>query len=92
MYTWRGLTRIPSPDNTYDVLFNGESQRSGNLLEDFTPPVNPPKEIDDPEDEKPADWVDQKRIPDPDATKVYLFFDIEIRYSYYCAARRLGRD
>jgi hypothetical protein len=40
------------------------------LLEDFEPPVNPPEEIDDPEDKKPADWVDQEKIPDPDAKKV----------------------
>ncbi|OJA11333.1 hypothetical protein AZE42_10516 [Rhizopogon vesiculosus] len=62
-------TLIVNPDNTYDVLFNGESQRSGSLLEDFTPSVNPPKEIDDPEDVKPADWVDQQRISDPEAVK-----------------------
>jgi hypothetical protein len=62
-----------SPDNTYDVLFNGESQKSGNLLEDFDPPVNPPKEIDDPEDSKPADWVDEKKIADPEAKKVCRF-------------------
>jgi len=30
----------------------------GSLLEDFTPSVNPPKEIDDPTAKKPADWVD----------------------------------
>lgn len=70
-----------SPDNTYDVLFNGESKASGSLLEDFNPPVNPPQEIDDPEDTKPADWVDTKRIADPDATKVrpattYLFLHV----------------
>ncbi|KAG2155719.1 Calreticulin family-domain-containing protein [Suillus clintonianus] len=62
-------TLIVNPDNTYDVLFNGESQRSGNLLEDFTPAVNPAKEIDDPEDKKPEDWVNEKRISDPDAVK-----------------------
>ena len=59
-----------SPDNTYEVLFNGESKSSGSLLEDFDPAVNPPAEIDDPEDTKPEDWVDTKRIADPDATKV----------------------
>ncbi|PIL31493.1 hypothetical protein GSI_06195 [Ganoderma sinense ZZ0214-1] len=57
------------PNNTYDVLFNGESHNLGNLLEDFTPAVIPDKEIDDPEDKKPEDWVDTKRIADPDATK-----------------------
>jgi hypothetical protein len=44
-------------------------------LTDFNPPVNPPKEIDDPEDKKPEDWVDAKRIPDPDATKVRADYD-----------------
>ncbi|KAH7886236.1 Calreticulin family-domain-containing protein [Phlebopus sp. FC_14] len=62
-------TLIVNPDNTYEVKFNGDVQSSGSLLENFTPPVNPPKEIDDPEDEKPADWVDTKRIADPDAVK-----------------------
>jgi hypothetical protein len=27
-------------------------------LEEFEPAFNPPKEIDDPEDKKPSDWVD----------------------------------
>lgn len=63
-----------SPNNTYDVRFNGETESLGNLLEDFTPEVNPPKEIDDPEDKKPEDWVDQKKIPDPDAKKVRISF------------------
>ena len=67
------LTRVYcSPNNTYDVLFNGESHNLGNFLEDFTPAVNPPAEIDDPEDTKPEDWVDTKRIADPDAKKVGL--------------------
>jgi hypothetical protein len=65
---------LKSPNNTYDVLFNGESQQKGSLLEDFKPPVNPPKEIDDPKDTKPADWVDAKQIPDPKAKKVKLLF------------------
>ena len=58
------------PNNTYDVLFNGDSYNLGNLLEDFTPAVNPEAEIDDPDDKKPEDWVDTKRIPDPEAKKV----------------------
>jgi len=56
-------------DNTYDVLFNGESVNSGSLLEDFSPAVNPPKEIDDPTDSKPSTWVDEKTIADPAAKK-----------------------
>ena len=52
------------------MLFNGDSYNLGNLLEDFTPAVNPEAEIDDPDDKKPEDWVDTKRIPDPEAKKV----------------------
>ena len=59
-----------SPDHTYEVRFGGEVQKAGLLLEDFNPPVNPPKLIDDPEDKKPEDWVDKKKIPDPEAVKV----------------------
>lgn len=58
------------PDNTYEVFFNGVSEKAGSLLEDFQPAVNPPAEIDDPEDKKPEDWVDTKRIEDPEAFKV----------------------
>ncbi|KAH9920212.1 Calreticulin family-domain-containing protein [Epithele typhae] len=57
------------PNSTYDVLFNGESYNLGDMLEDFTPAVNPPAEIDDAEDTKPEDWVDTKRIADPEAVK-----------------------
>jgi hypothetical protein len=64
------LPPIFSPDNTYDVLFNGESHQKGSLLEDFQPPVNPSKEIDDPTDTKPENWVDAKKIADPEAFKV----------------------
>lgn len=61
-----------SPNNTYNVLINGESDKTGSLLEDFEPAVNPPKEIDDPADKKPASWVDEKKISDPDAKKVCM--------------------
>lgn len=39
------------------------------MLEDFDPAVNPPKEIDDPEDFKPETWVDEAEIEDVTATK-----------------------
>ena len=67
------------PNNTYDVLFNGESHNLGSLLEDFTPAVNPEKEIDDPDDKKPEDWVDTKRIPDPDAKKVCTRISLPVK-------------
>jgi len=43
--------------------------KKGSLHEDFAPAVNPPKEIDDPTDVKPSDWVDQEKIKDPEARK-----------------------
>jgi calnexin len=62
-------TLIVHPNNTYIIKQNNEQVKTGSLLEDFTPAVNPPKEIDDPKDTKPEDWVDESRIPDPEATK-----------------------
>jgi hypothetical protein len=62
-------TLIVNTDNTFKILINNEPVRNGSLLNDFTPSVNPPKEIDDVEDKKPADWVDEAKIPDPTASK-----------------------
>jgi len=57
------------PDNTFEIRLDNEIVRSGNLLLDFSPPVNPPKMIDDVNDKKPNNWVDKQTIPDPLATK-----------------------
>ena len=38
-------TLIVKPDDTFQVLVDGESVKTGSLLEDFTPAVNPAKEI-----------------------------------------------
>ncbi|KAH6666579.1 calreticulin [Halenospora varia] len=62
-------TLIVHPNNTVIIKLNGEQVKEANLLEDFQPPFNPPKEIDDPKDSKPETWVDEARIPDPDAKK-----------------------
>lgn len=62
-------TLIVRPDNSFEILINGNSVKQGNLLQDFVPPVNPPKEIDDPTDTKPSDWVDDETMDDPDAVK-----------------------
>lgn len=62
-------TLVVRPDQTYEIKVNNESVSKGSLLKDFTPSVNPPKEIDDPEDSKPADWVDEEKIVDPEASK-----------------------
>jgi len=62
-------TLIVHPNNTVIIKQNGEQVKEANLLEDFTPAFNPPKEIDDPKDSKPDTWVDEARIADPAATK-----------------------
>ncbi|RKP09627.1 calreticulin [Thamnocephalis sphaerospora] len=62
-------TLIVRPDNTFEILINNVKVSSGSLLQDFIPSVNPPEEIDDVNDVKPEDWVDESRIEDPDATK-----------------------
>ncbi|KAG0200187.1 hypothetical protein BGX28_006669 [Mortierella sp. GBA30] len=62
-------TLIVKPDQTFEIKINGEVVSSGSLLENFQPPVNPPKEIDDPKDSKPSNWVEEAKISDPKATK-----------------------
>lgn len=62
-------TLIVKPDQSFEIKIDGESTRNGTLLEDFSPSVNPPEEIDDPKDTKPEDWVDEARIADPEAKK-----------------------
>ncbi|XP_065886085.1 calnexin-like [Dysidea avara] len=60
---------IVKSDNTYNIAIDDVLTASGSLLEDFTPPVNPPKEIEDPDDKKPSDWDEREKIPDPSAVK-----------------------
>lgn len=62
-------TLIVEPDNTFRILINNEQRRNGTLFDDFDPPVNPPKEINDPKDTKPSTWVDEAQIPDSSASK-----------------------
>ncbi|ESO01982.1 hypothetical protein HELRODRAFT_184962 [Helobdella robusta] len=62
-------TLVVKPDNSYAIYVDQYEVSRGSLLEDFTPPVNPSKEIVDPDDKKPDDWDDRERIRDPDAVK-----------------------
>lgn len=63
------FTLALQPDNTFEIYVDKKVINSGHLLEDFTPAVNPPKEIDDPNDKKPEDWDEREKIPDSDAVK-----------------------
>ncbi|KAK0792929.1 hypothetical protein LTR02_001786 [Friedmanniomyces endolithicus] len=62
-------TLIVRPDQTFEIKIDGGSVKNGSLLEDFSPAVNPEKEIDDAKDTKPDSWVEEARIADPKAKK-----------------------
>ncbi|XP_069130628.1 calnexin-like isoform X2 [Argopecten irradians] len=62
-------TLVVNPDNTFEMMIDNSLVNEGSLLDDFSPPVNPPKEIDDPNDKKPSDWDEREKIPDPTASK-----------------------
>ncbi|XP_043346834.1 calnexin isoform X5 [Dermochelys coriacea] len=49
-------TLVLNPDNSFEILVDQTVVNSGNLLNDVTPAVNPPREIEDPDDQKPEDW------------------------------------
>lgn len=63
------LRLVVRPDNTFEISIDHTLVNHGSLLDSFTPPVNPPAEIDDPNDSKPTDWDEREKIPDPEATK-----------------------
>merc|ERR1712061_464796 len=58
---------ILKPDNTVRVEIDEEKIYEGSIKEDWE--VLAPKEIKDPADKKPDDWVEEKRIVDSDAKK-----------------------
>jgi calreticulin len=60
-------TLVLKPDQTYEVLIDGESKQTGELTADFD--FLAPKEIKDPEVSKPEDWVDEALIDDPEDIK-----------------------
>jgi len=55
------------PDNTYEMYIDQEKKESGKLEEDWS--FLAAKEIDDPEDKKPGDWVDDAQMDDPEDKK-----------------------
>nr|CDS34470.1 calreticulin [Hymenolepis microstoma]CDS34483.1 calreticulin [Hymenolepis microstoma] len=55
------------PNNSFSVFVDQELRRNGTLVDEFS--MIKPREIDDPEDKKPEDWVDEVYIPDPDDKK-----------------------
>ena len=46
------------------------------------PAINPPKEIDDPKDFKPSEWVDEEMIDDPEAKKPEGWTGLKLCYPF----------
>jgi len=67
-------TLIVKPDQTYEVRIDGEKKKDGKLEEDWD--FLPPKEIPDPEQSKPDDWVDEPQMDDPEDVKPEGYDDI----------------
>jgi len=58
---------VLKPDNTVRVEIDEEKIYEGNLKDDWE--VLKPKTIDDPEDKKPSDWVEDSMMDDPEDKK-----------------------
>jgi len=67
-------TLVIKPDQTYEVLIDQKSAASGKLEDDFD--FLPPKQIKDPSESKPEDWVDEAQIADPEDKKPEDWDDI----------------
>jgi calreticulin len=67
-------TLILNKDQTYEVQIDGQKKESGSLTEDFDFLL--PKEIKDPNESKPADWVDEAMMDDPEDKKPEGYDDI----------------
>jgi len=60
-------TVVIRPDNTYTFYQDMEEKEKGRLEDDWA--FLKPKEIDDPTDSKPKDWVDEAQMDDPEDKK-----------------------
>merc|ERR1712227_9415 len=67
-------TLIVKPDNTFAVQIDGSEVEAGKLADGWK--FLEPKEIDDPEDKKPSDWVDEAEMDDPEDKKPEGYDDI----------------
>lgn len=67
-------TLVIRPDNTVEVFVDNKSVRKGDLESEFD--FLPPKEIEDPDQSKPEDWVDDAMMADPEDKKPEGYDDI----------------
>ena len=66
-------TLIVEPEGTFKVLMDEKEKASGKLSEGW---AFPSEEMKDPSKSKPEDWVDEKKIPDPEEVKPEGYDDI----------------
>jgi len=62
------------PDNTARVEIDEERIYDGPIKEDWE--ILPPKEIPDPDDKKPEDWIEDPKIADPEDAKPEDWVDV----------------
>eukprot|EP00924_Labyrinthula_sp_SR-Ha-C_P003238 maker-scaffold_15-snap-gene-3.26-mRNA-1 protein AED:0.03 eAED:0.03 QI:111/1/1/1/0.5/0.33/3/130/528 len=69
--------QLKKSDSTARVLVDRQEQTLASAVKgkDFKPSFFPSEEIDDPEDIKPEDWVDDEIIPDPEDIKPENWID-----------------
>jgi len=60
-------TAVINKDNTYAIYVDGEKKQDGAIEDDWN--ILAPKQINDPAQSKPSDWVDDPMIDDPTDTK-----------------------
>merc|ERR1711966_161121 len=72
-------TLIVKPDNTFVVNIDNKEVEAGKLADGWK--FLEPKEIDDPEDKKPSDWVDEAEMDDPEDKKPDGYDDIPAKIS-----------
>lgn len=63
------------PDNKVEVELNGENVYSGSLSDDWDMLLE--KEIEDPDEKKPSDWVEDAMIDDPTDKKPADWIEVE---------------
>lgn len=72
-------TAVLNPDNTFKVYVDGVVKKEGSIPDHWD--ILPPKKINDPAQSKPADWVDERLIDDPNDHKPEGYDDIPAEIS-----------
>ncbi|KAK2507068.1 hypothetical protein MC885_020419 [Smutsia gigantea] len=79
------IAMVMNPDDTFEVLIDQIVVNKGSLLEDVAPPINPPKEIEDPTSESEGhidirDESEPAQIEDSNAVKPDGWLDDEPKF------------